>query len=379
MKTRPAVLWHARDLGRLLIEPDVGERFSPVSESGSGVLALDLTVGTDSQIEPVQAALVDILPTLPCVTVAISGEGASPSLEAIALACDVVLTDVDELDSFLAGFERTPVSALAFVQLLRKSLSTSIHAGLIAESFAYSTLQAGREFGAWLDGRTSRTAETEAGRTRSIEGTVRSEAPSCRVEREAARLRIHLSRPEKHNAFSRAMRDELVEALDLAIADPSIRDVVLCGDGESFCSGGDLDEFGTFGDPAQAHVIRTTRSPAWSIARLAGRIRAEVHGACIGAGIELPALADRIVASEDAFFQLPEIGLGLVPGAGGTVGLPRRIGRQRTAWLGLSGRRIDVETALEWGLVDEVRLGQHVGSEREYEERNDDGRSRGDA
>ena len=55
-----------------------------------------------------------------------------------------------------------------------------------------------------------------------------------------------------------------------------------------------------------------------------------------------------------AFFQLPEVGLGLVPGAGGTVSLPRRIGRQRTAWLALVGRRLAAEEALAWGLVDEV-------------------------
>ena len=68
----------------------------------------------------------------------------------------------------------------------------------------------------------------------------------------------------------------------------------------------------------------------------------------------------RVVAEENSFFQLPEVGLGLVPGAGGTVSLPRRIGRQKTAWLGLSGQRIDAQTALAWGLVDEVRLGRHA-------------------
>ncbi|MFM7120598.1 MAG: enoyl-CoA hydratase/isomerase family protein, partial [Gammaproteobacteria bacterium] len=72
------------------------------------------------------------------------------------------------------------------------------------------------------------------------------------------------------------------------------------------------------------------------------------------AGIELPAFLDRIDARRDAFFALPEVGFGLVPGAGGTVSLPRRIGRRRTAWLGLSGARIDAETALGWGLVDRV-------------------------
>jgi len=79
-----------------------------------------------------------------------------------------------------------------------------------------------------------------------------------------------------------------------------------------------------------------------------------VQGACIGAGVELPAFAQHVVARPDAFFQLPELAMGLVPGAGGTVSLPRRVGRQRTAWLTLSGSRLDVMTAKRWGLVDEI-------------------------
>jgi enoyl-CoA hydratase/carnithine racemase len=168
-------------------------------------------------------------------------------------------------------------------------------------------------------------------------------------------LRVTLARPEKRNAFSAGMRDGLVEALRVAVADPGIREIVLDGEGPAFCSGGDLDEFGTLPDPATAHAVRTTRSAARLLAACAGRVRAEVHGACVGAGVELPAFAARVVAREDASFWLPELTLGLVPGAGGTVSLPRRIGRQRTAWLALSGRPIDARTALGWGLVDEVR------------------------
>ena len=107
-------------------------------------------------------------------------------------------------------------------------------------------------------------------------------------------------------------------------------------------------------DPATAPAIRTTRSAARLRARCGERVRCQLHGACVGAGIELPAFAARVYAAEDAFFQLPEVAMGLVPGAGGTVSLPRRIGRQRTAGLALSGERIDADTALSWGLVDEI-------------------------
>jgi enoyl-CoA hydratase/carnithine racemase len=59
-------------------------------------------------------------------------------------------------------------------------------------------------------------------------------------------------------------------------------------------------------------------------------------------------------ASADAFFQLPEVSMGLVPGAGGTVSVPRRIGRQRAAWMALTGARVDAPTALTWGLIDAI-------------------------
>jgi enoyl-CoA hydratase/carnithine racemase len=90
------------------------------------------------------------------------------------------------------------------------------------------------------------------------------------------------------------------------------------------------------------------------LAAVADRVTAELHGACVGAGIELPALAGRVVATDDVRFRLPEVAMGLIPGAGGTASIPRRIGRHRTAWLALGGGWLDGPTALEWGLVDEL-------------------------
>jgi Enoyl-CoA hydratase/isomerase len=352
----PPVL-SASELGEFLIAPDAGERLSAMD--GPGCVVLDLSDSPSTQRLPLKslARIRSQLPILPCVTVALISESdltdaASDEDVAVSLAaiCDVRIGDQSGLAALLSGFAKTPLAALCFVQLLRSASSASIHAGLVAESFVYSTLQAGPEFASWLSSRRSKRKPDP------------SKEPACRVERDRNRLEILLSRPEKHNAFSRGMRDSLCEALQLALADPTLEDVVLRGEGPSFCSGGDLDEFGSIPDPAQAHAIRTTRSPALLVSQLGGRIRSEVHGACIGAGAELPAFTNRVVADEDAFFALPEVALGLIPGAGGTVSLPRRIGRQRTAWLGLSGARIDSHTALDWGLVDEVRLGFDGGS-----------------
>jgi len=86
-----------------------------------------------------------------------------------------------------------------------------------------------------------------------------------------------------------------------------------------------------------------------------GRTSAFVHGNCIGAGVELAAFADRVVAAPGTRFRLPEVGMGLIPGAGGTVSVPRRIGRWRAAWWMLTGAELDLDTALAWGLVDEIR------------------------
>ena len=339
--------------------PDAAEQLSPMG--GPGCVILDLSRSATCVSAGDRARLISSLPILPCVTVALLSDDARPDaaiegndseaeleLHSLASLCDVRVSGPSKLERLLEGFQDTPLAALAFVQLLRSASTTSVHAGLVAESFVYSTLQAGPEFGRWRSAR------------RKIWKRRQQVTPGCRIERDRGRLEIYLSRPEKHNAFSREMRDSLCEALQLALADASIEEVVLRGDGASFCSGGDLDEFGSMPDPAHAHAIRTTRSPALLISQLEGRIRCEVQGACIGAGAELPAFMGHVVADDDAYFELPEVALGLIPGAGGTVSLPRRIGRQRTAWLGLSGERINARTALDWGLVDEVRLVQHL-------------------
>ena len=214
--------------------------------------------------------------------------------------------------------------------------------GVVTESLAYSTLQAGPEFAQWLRER----------------GPVRMpEIPDpVRATRDGDVVRIAFNRPQRHNAFSTDARAALLEALTVAQLDPSVTGVVLSGTGPSFCSGGDLAEFGTFVDPASAHLARTRYSPALALDALATRLgracRAEVHGRVMGSGLEMAAFCGWVSARDDAVFGLPELALGLLPGAGGTVSVTRRIGRWRTAYLVLSGRTVDTETATAWGLVD---------------------------
>lgn len=217
-------------------------------------------------------------------------------------------------------------------------------AGVVTESLAYSTLQAGPEFARWL----AQRGPAEVSET----------VEPVQAGRHGNTLRIRFNRPGRHNAFSTDARAALLAALTVAQLDPSVDEVVLSGNGPSFCSGGDLAEFGTFADPASAHLARTRHSPALALDALTARLgpgcRAEVHGSVLGSGLEMAAFCGRVVCHPDTVFGLPELSLGLIPGAGGTVSVTRRIGRWRTAYLVLSGQTIDAATALAWGLVDAV-------------------------
>jgi enoyl-CoA hydratase/carnithine racemase len=258
-----------------------------------------------------------------------------------AAACDVQVDDDAALDAVRETVGRSPIASACLVAVLRASERLSVDDGLLVESAVYSTLQAGPEFRAW------RAATPVKGR-----GADAGDAVAVRREGDA--LEIALTRPRVRNALNTLMRDQLVDAFDLAVLDDSIREVHLRGEGDGFCAGGDLDEFGSSPDPATAHVVRLQQSVGRRIAAVADRVTAHLHGACLGSGIELPAFATTVIAAPDTTIGLPEVSLGLIPGAGGTVSLPHRIGRHRTAWLALTGHRIDAATALEWGLVDAI-------------------------
>ncbi|MEU6541623.1 enoyl-CoA hydratase/isomerase family protein [Streptomyces sp. NPDC047000] len=148
-----------------------------------------------------------------------------------------------------------------------------------------------------------------------------------------------------------------IEALEVAVTDGSITHFDPRGTGPAFCSGGDLGEFGVARDAAEAHRIRVSRSPAALLPRCDFKVTAHLHGACVGAGIELAAFARQVRATPDTVIRLPEISMGLIPGTGGTTSLPARIGRERTAYLALSGAALTAPEALGWGLVDELASG----------------------
>ncbi len=281
---------------------------------------------------PADARARSRLATLPCVIAACGWGGEGHDL------VDLVVDDATERADLERTLARAPLAGTALALHLRATDRRTFDDGLVAESALYGALQAGPEHRAWRAATPRRDRAADAG-------------SPVRVERAGDVLRVTLDRPEVRNAVSASLRDALLDALAIAEADPALA-VEIRGAGPAFCAGGDLDEFGTAPDPATAHAVRLRRSLGAVLHRLAPRTTVHLHGATVGAGIELAACAGRVVATSDVAIALPELALGLIPGAGGTVSLPARVGRQRTAWLALTGRTIDGPTAHAWGLVD---------------------------
>ena len=237
------------------------------------------------------------------------------------------------------GVLANPIAAVTAAQVLRGAEHRSVHDALLVESLAYATLQSGPEFAAWL--------ETQGRRVRD------NDDPRIQVHEHAERVDVILDRPRLFNLVDAQMRDELIDVFRVLAERPDLA-IGLSGAGPSFCAGGDPAEFGTVADPATAHTIRSTANLGAYIHRVAERVTARVHGLCIGAGVEMMAFCNRVQAHPETWFRLPEILMGLLPGVGGTVSIPARIGRHRTLeWL-LQDTMVDSDMALEWGLVDSI-------------------------
>ncbi|MFJ4840719.1 enoyl-CoA hydratase/isomerase family protein [Streptomyces sp. NPDC088746] len=314
------------DLG----DPDVLERLPGAPRDGGRIM-----VGVARG--PLPATAVPLLAMLDCTLVEGPPPGDADPRTYVPVA-DARMS-AERLGRSVRG---APLAALTLAGLLRATEQLPVSEGLGAESAAYSTLLAGPEFAVWRAGRPRRPGS--------------SSADPVLVHRDGGLLRVELNRPGRRNAFSAALRDGLVEALEIARLDDTVTGVELSGRGPAFCSGGDLDEFGTTPDPATAHVLRLRQSAGAAVDRCRERVHARLHGACVGAGIEVPAFAGRITAHPDTFFQLPELSMGLIPGAGGTVSITHRIGRWRTAFMALTGERLDAGTAQDWGLVDHLAV-----------------------
>lgn len=289
-------------------------------------------------------------PTLPAVFVDVGDDPADDvasalvKLPVVAVAVgsgseswDLTVSDPEPINE---GIRVSPIAAVVAAQTLRRSTNLDMADALMQESFAYSTLQAGPEHRRWLTNRGQRTRRD-------------FDEPRIEVSDDGDSVTVMLKRPRLFNLYDAAMRDQLTDVLKALLVGDD-RPVVLTGTGGNFCAGGDPAEFGTVSDPASAHLIRSRTSAALWLSSLAPRVTARVQGACVGAGVELAAFCATVTADASARFRLPELSMGLIPGTGGTISIPRRIGSQRTLqWL-ITNTELNAQTAKAWGLVDKI-------------------------
>jgi enoyl-CoA hydratase len=166
---------------------------------------------------------------------------------------------------------------------------------------------------------------------------------------------VTLNRPQALNVYNIRMRDDLYQVLGAIKDDPEVRVVIFRGAGEkAFCAGADLSEFLSAPSPAAARQARFGRDVWGLFLSIPQPLIAAVHGYVLGSGIEIALCCDIRIASEDAKFGLPEVGLGIIPAAGGTQTLPRTIGIGKALEMLLANRRLTAEEAYHAGLVNQV-------------------------
>jgi enoyl-CoA hydratase len=173
------------------------------------------------------------------------------------------------------------------------------------------------------------------------------------VEREGPVARIFLNRPEKANALNSGALEELRRALRELAGDRALRTVILGGRGRTFCGGADREELGALTVETAGAFVTRIHEVCHAIRELPVPVVARLHGAVIGAGLEIAAACDLRVAAEGTGFAMPEVRLG-IPSVVEAALLPRLMGSGRAAWLVLTGEAIDARRALEWGLIEEI-------------------------
>jgi enoyl-CoA hydratase/carnithine racemase len=174
-------------------------------------------------------------------------------------------------------------------------------------------------------------------------------------EKRHAKAYITLNRPKSLNVYNIRMRDELYEALQAVRDDNEVKIVILKAAGDrAFCAGADLSEFLTAPSPIIARQVRFERDVWGLFLKIEKPIIAALHGYVLGSGVEMALLCDIRIASEDTQFGVPEMGLGIIPAAGGSQTLPRTVRRGYAMEMLLSGRWLKADEACRIGMVNKV-------------------------
>jgi enoyl-CoA hydratase/carnithine racemase len=167
-------------------------------------------------------------------------------------------------------------------------------------------------------------------------------------------LEIRLSRPEKKNALTRPMYAAMADAFQASNGDPSIRVVLLTGTGDIFCSGNDVGDFKTLSNAPIDRHARVGNHFLPSLTSMTKPLIGAVNGAAIGIGTTMLLHCDLLIAASHASFRMPFTSLGLIAEAGSSLLLPQIIGVRRANAMLMMGQGIDAETALAWGLINQV-------------------------
>ncbi len=180
------------------------------------------------------------------------------------------------------------------------------------------------------------------------------EFQTIKIEVEGALCTLTIDRPKALNALSTLVLDELQQAFDELSTRDDLRVVIITGAGRSFVAGADIAEIVNF-SPAQAKAFGRKGTKVFrTIEMLPIPVIAAVNGFALGGGCELLLSCDIRIASSNAKFGQPEVGLGIPPGFGGTQRLPQVIGEARAKELIYTGRIIDAEEAYRIGLLNRV-------------------------
>jgi enoyl-CoA hydratase/3-hydroxyacyl-CoA dehydrogenase len=178
---------------------------------------------------------------------------------------------------------------------------------------------------------------------------------TVKVEREEKILWIILNRPHRLNAFNDVLIEEIADALDTAEKDPSIRCIVIMGDGDrAFSAGADVTMFPKATPVKAEEFSRMGQKVFGKIEEMSKPVIAAINGFALGGGLELAIACDFRVAAEHAELGSPEIALGLIPGWGGTQRLARLIGLPKAKEIVMLGNRLKADEALKVGLVNKV-------------------------
>ena len=190
---------------------------------------------------------------------------------------------------------------------------------------------------------------------------IETEYETVNLLRSGAAAKIELNRPDSLNAWNGQMSADLFAAYETVRDDDEIRAVVIAAAGRAFCSGADLKDGAAGGltnedgMPDLERALHERYHPVITgLRRLPKPVVSAVQGPCVGVGLSLALCADLVYATEEAYFLLAFVNIGLVPDGGSSAFIPARIGLTRATEMAMLGERVDAAKAADWGLINEV-------------------------